>query len=124
MVNAGAIVTTGLIARATPRDAARPRARGVRRLRRPGAHDRRGGVPVGAARPAIATARIAFLMKSFGVLDGDVEAAVDLYFKQCSLLVDGRDLAMMAATLANRGVNPITGRARRSRRSTSRTSSA
>ncbi len=52
---------------------------------------------------------LAFLMKSFGVLDGDVEAAVDLYFKQCSLLVTARDLAMMAATLANRGVNPMTG---------------
>ena len=63
-------------------------------------------------------------MKSFGVLDGDVEAAVDLYFKQCSLLVTARDLAMMAATLANRGVNPMTGAAGDRARSTSRTCSA
>jgi len=32
-----------------------------------------------------------------------------VYFKQCSILVTCRDLAMMAATLANRGVNPGTG---------------
>ena len=49
-------------------------------------------------------------MKSFGMVDGDVDETVDLYFRQCSLLVDCRDLAVMAATLANRGVNPVTGR--------------
>ena len=42
-----------------------------------------------------------------------IEATLDLYFKQCSILVTCRDLAMMAATLANGGVNPITRRARR-----------
>ena len=34
---------------------------------------------------------------------------LDLYFRQCSLLVDVRDLALMGATLANDGVNPLTG---------------
>jgi glutaminase len=52
---------------------------------------------------------IAHLMRSFGNLDGDVDAVIDAYFRQCSLLVTCRDLATMAATLANRGVNPITG---------------
>ena len=52
---------------------------------------------------------LAYLMRSFGMVDGDVDETVDLYFRQCSLLVDCRDLAMMAATLANRGVNPVTG---------------
>jgi Glutaminase len=32
---------------------------------------------------------------------------LDVYFKQCSILVTARDLAVMAATLANRGINPI-----------------
>ena len=32
-----------------------------------------------------------------------------LYFRQCSLLVTAEDLAVMAATLANGGVNPVTG---------------
>jgi glutaminase len=52
---------------------------------------------------------IAWLMRSFGAIDGDVDAIVDDYFRQCSLLVNCRDLATMAATLANRGVNPVTG---------------
>jgi len=36
------------------------------------------------------------------------EAALDLYLRQCSVLVDARDLAVMAATLAKGGVNPVT----------------
>ncbi len=52
---------------------------------------------------------IAYLMHSFGMLAEDVEATLDAYFRQCSLLTDTRDLATMGATLANRGVNPVTG---------------
>ena len=52
---------------------------------------------------------IAYLMHSFGMLAGDVETTLQAYFRQCSRLVDTRDLATMGATLANRGVNPMTG---------------
>ncbi|MFF6638674.1 glutaminase [Streptomyces althioticus] len=52
---------------------------------------------------------IAYMLGSHGVLTGDVRAVVDGYVRQCSLLVTARDLAVMAATLANRGVNPLTG---------------
>ncbi len=52
---------------------------------------------------------LAWLMRSFGKLDGDTEEIVDLYFGQCSILVTCRDLAVMGATLANDGVNPLTG---------------
>ncbi len=52
---------------------------------------------------------IAHLMRSFDMLRGDVDAVIDAYFRQCSLLVTCRDLATMASTLANRGTNPITG---------------
>lgn len=52
---------------------------------------------------------ITHLLRSFEVLSGDPEAALDLYFRQCSVAVDCRDLAMVAATLANGGVNPLTG---------------
>ncbi|GAA2038008.1 hypothetical protein GCM10009819_23410 [Agromyces tropicus] len=38
----------------------------------------------------------------------DVDAATDPYFRQCSLRVTTRDLALMAATLANHGVHPLT----------------
>ena len=52
---------------------------------------------------------IAHLMLNFGMIESNVEEILDLYFQQCSIVVSCRDLAMMGATLANRGVNPITG---------------
>jgi len=52
---------------------------------------------------------IAHLLLNFGMVLDKIEPAIDLYFKQCSILVNTRDLAMMGATLANLGRNPITG---------------
>jgi glutaminase len=52
---------------------------------------------------------LAHLLKSHGVIDGPVDVAVETYFRQCSVLVTVRDLAIMAATLAFGGVNPVTG---------------
>jgi glutaminase len=51
----------------------------------------------------------AYLMRSNGMLVGDVEATLALYLRQCSVTVTCRDLAVMAATLSNGGVNPISG---------------
>ncbi len=52
---------------------------------------------------------IAHLLKSSGALgDDDPEYALSLYLGQCTAQVDCRDLAMIAATLANGGVNPVT----------------
>lgn len=52
---------------------------------------------------------IAHLMLNFGMIGPQVEEILDLYFQQCSILVTSRDLAVMAATLANGGLNPLTG---------------
>jgi glutaminase len=52
---------------------------------------------------------IAHLLLNFDLVHDQAEAALDVYFKQCSILVTTRDLATMAATLANMGRNPITG---------------
>ena len=52
---------------------------------------------------------IAHLLLNFGVVHNEAEAALDLYFRQCSILVTCRDLAMMGATLANIGRHPTTG---------------
>jgi glutaminase len=51
---------------------------------------------------------LAHLLKSYGIIDGPVHDAVETYFRQCSVLVTVRDLAVMAATLAFGGVNPVT----------------
>lgn len=53
---------------------------------------------------------IAWMLKNFGIIEGDPMACLENYFRQCAILVTCRDLAVMAATLANRGVNPMTGR--------------
>jgi glutaminase len=51
---------------------------------------------------------IAHLLRNFRVLEDDPEEPVDLYFRQCSISVTCLDLSLMAATLANGGVHPIT----------------
>lgn len=53
---------------------------------------------------------IAYMLDSFGVLDGDPDDVLDVYFRQCSFKVTSTDLARMAATLARGGINPMTGR--------------
>src|SRR6202167_1914979 len=51
---------------------------------------------------------IAYLLRNSTVIKDDVSAVLEVYFRQCSVLVTARDIAIMAATLANRGVNPVT----------------
>ncbi len=52
---------------------------------------------------------IAHLMHHLGMLTAPVERTLELYFQQCSVLASCRDLAVMAATLAAGGRNPVTG---------------
>ncbi len=52
---------------------------------------------------------IANMLRNYDIIERDTDDLLDLYFKQCSILVNCRDLAMIAASLANNGVNPITG---------------
>jgi len=51
---------------------------------------------------------IARLLQSYGRIYMDPAEAVDLYTRQCSLNVSARDLAVMGATLADGGMNPVT----------------
>ena len=52
---------------------------------------------------------LAYLLKSQGLLEGDVEEVVDCYFRACSISVNCRDLARIAFVLANRGRLPQSG---------------
>jgi glutaminase len=53
---------------------------------------------------------IGALMFAYGYIKNNWQQAVDLYTRQCSVGVNAKDLAMMAATLANGGKNPATGK--------------
>jgi glutaminase len=52
---------------------------------------------------------IGHLMLNFGMVSERIADSLELYFQQCSVLVNCRDLAVMGATLAAGGVNPLTG---------------
>jgi glutaminase len=52
---------------------------------------------------------LAHLTRAAGRLARSVSDAVEVYFRQCSLVVTSVDVAVMGATLANAGVNPRTG---------------
>jgi len=51
---------------------------------------------------------IAYLLKSYDLFYCDVMNTVDVYTRQCSVMITSQDLAVMSATLANKGVNPKT----------------
>jgi len=51
---------------------------------------------------------ISHLMLNFGMIGERIDESLELYFQQCSALVNCRDLAVMGATLAAGGVNPLT----------------
>ena len=52
---------------------------------------------------------LAYMMKTNGILDGNVEEHLDVYFRLCSLMVSCRDIAFLGAVLAGNGCNPVTG---------------
>jgi glutaminase len=110
MVNAGALATTAVVEGADGAQYALERILGA--LRR---YSGNRGLEVGEdtfeaeMRSADRNRATAYLMRSDGMLAGDVEATLALYLRQCSVRVTCRDLAVMAATLANGGANPITG---------------
>ena len=53
---------------------------------------------------------LSMLMYAYGHIEDEPLQACDIYTRQCSVGVNAKDLAMMAATLANGGTNPVTGK--------------
>jgi glutaminase len=53
---------------------------------------------------------IGYLMYAYGYIKEEPMRATDIYTEQCSVSVNAQDLATMAATLANGGKNPVTGK--------------
>jgi len=107
LVNSGAIATTSLVAGATAaerwetvrsglsRFAGRELELDSRVYESEAAHNERN-------------AGIAHLLRGYGRVYCDPDEATDVYTRQCSLMVSARDLAVMGATLAGGGINPLT----------------
>lgn len=108
MINAGAIASTALLSGKTPADKLHTMLEAFSRYAgRSLTIDE--AVYISERDTGFRNHAIAFLLRNFGILEEDPVAMVDLYFRQCSILVDCRDLAVMAATLAAGGKNPLTG---------------
>ncbi len=109
MINAGAITSTSLVEGRTPDVRLR---RIVEMFQRYVGRDLTTDAEVYASESATGhrNRAIGHMLRNVGVLTGDPMPVVETYFQQCSILAHCRDLATMAATLANRGVNPLTGR--------------
>lgn len=107
MINAGAITSASLISGRSPDER-------FERIRR--SYSRFAGrqltfnpsVYESEARTGNRNRAIGYMLRSFDIIEKDPIAAVDLYFRQCSIDVTAMDLAMMASTMANNGVNPLT----------------
>ncbi len=108
MVNSGAIATTSLLPGATPEDKWHFLCDGLSRFagRSLSIAD---DVYRSASETNMRNRSIAFLLRARDRIYCDPLEALDLYTRQSSLSVTARDLAVMGATLADGGVNPITG---------------
>jgi len=109
MVNAGAIATCGLVHQAHPEDAF---ARVLAHISAYCGRELRLDEAVYRSEKATGhrNRAMAHLLRNFNILEGDPENGLDLYFRLCSIAVSCRDLAVMAATLAHNGVNPLDSR--------------
>ncbi|GAA4907678.1 glutaminase A [Actinomycetospora succinea] len=52
---------------------------------------------------------LCYVMRSLGMITGDIDEVVETYLSACSITVTAADLSVMGATLANGGRNPLTG---------------
>jgi glutaminase len=108
MVNAGAIATTSLVPGNTNDEKWKFIHNGLSRFagrQLPLNHE----VYASASDTNFRNRSIARMLQSLDRIYSDPAEATDLYTRQCSLNVSAKDLAVMGATLADGGVNPVTG---------------
>ena len=107
MINAGAIVVSSLMEGSTAADKTESIRTGLAAFA--GRHlDIDEAVFASELETGDRNRALAHLAHAARVLGSSVDVATETYFRQCSLVVTARDIAVMAATLANAGRNPIT----------------
>lgn len=108
MINAGAIASTSLVSGATPEEQWQ-RIRAMLSAFAGRTLEVDESVYRSESETGYRNRAIAWMLRNFNITEGDPMPSLENYFRQCSLLVDCRDLAFMAATLANGGLHPLTG---------------
>lgn len=108
MVNAGAIATTALVPGATAVEQWERIREGLSAFAGR-ALSLDGVVYASEAATNERNRAMGWLLRSYGRMSGDPDEIVDVYTRQCALSVTAHDLAVMGATLADGGVNPVTG---------------
>ncbi|AYE35398.1 glutaminase A [Clostridium septicum] len=106
MINAGAIVTTSLIGGETEEEKLNKIIDFLKRATNNDDITVNEEVYISEKETGDRNRSLAYFMKSNGILTGNVEEILDLYFKQCSIEITARDLARFGAVLANEGVTP------------------
>jgi len=104
MINAGAIATVSLITGDTSEEKFNRILKFTRKITGNPDININEGVYASEKATGDRNRSLAYFMKSTGILEGDVEEVLDVYFRQCSLEVNCRDIARIGAVLANAGV--------------------
>ncbi|MHA6483191.1 glutaminase A [Paenibacillus sp. strain BS8-2] len=109
LINAGAIAVSSLIAGSSPVEKSERVLQFFRRLSRNDAMDYDLAVYRSEAESADLNRSMAYYLKDKGVLKGNVDDVLDVYFRHCSINATCSDLAQMALVLAMDGKDPISG---------------
>lgn len=109
MINAGAIVTTSLIKGRTEEEKLKKLIDFMKKATNNPNITINEEVYISEKLTGNRNRALAYFMKSSGILDGNVEEVLDLYFRQCSIEANAKDLARLGAVLANDGIIPWSG---------------
>ncbi|BFH14721.1 glutaminase 1 [Paenibacillus dendritiformis] len=109
-INAGAIAIASLIEGRTPEEKSERLLEFIRMLADDPGITWNRRIYESERETAYRNRSLAYYLKDNGILEGDVEATLDVYFRQCAIEVRTCQLARMALVLANRGCDPATGR--------------
>lgn len=108
-INAGAIAIASLIEGRTPEEKSERLLEFIRMLADDPSITWNKRIYESERETAYRNRSLAYYLKDNGILEGDVEATLDIYFRQCAIEVGTCQLARMALVLANRGCDPATG---------------
>ncbi|GLI58032.1 glutaminase [Propionigenium maris DSM 9537] len=104
MINAGAIATTALVKGRDAQDKFRRLLEFFRKICENDTLDIDEEIYRGEKETGNKNRAMGYFMKGEGYIDGDLEDALDVYFKQCSILVTAEDMARLGLFLARGGI--------------------